>query len=70
LSYISRGKLHDITGAADRALSDFDKAIEIDPMSALAYFERAFHHFISKNDDLAGGMLLKLWRSIRNMSTS
>jgi len=53
MPYIVHGRLHSKMGTGWRALSDFDKAIEIDPMSALAYYQRALHYMGGKNDDLA-----------------
>jgi Tfp pilus assembly protein PilF len=58
----TRGNLHSKMGIGwgsfgagvdSRALSDFDKAIEIDPISAEAHWRRALHHIGRGNDDLA-----------------
>ena len=41
-SYINRGNAYGAKGKLDRAITDFNKAIELDPKSATAYQKRGF----------------------------
>ncbi len=44
VAYFKRGNAHLDLGELDRALSDYDKAIELDPRDAVAYFNRSLAH--------------------------
>ncbi|MFB2917865.1 trypsin-like peptidase domain-containing protein [Aerosakkonema funiforme] len=53
-AYISRGYIRSIRGNKTGAISDFDKAIEINPKSADAYLARAIFHYDNLEDVEAG----------------
>ena len=52
-SYVSRARSFDAKGDHDRALADFDKAIEINPSYANRLFSRGVSHESNNEGDLA-----------------
>ena len=53
LALVNRGRVNLTTGAADRAMADFNEAIQIDPQLALGYFNRGVMFHERKEFDLA-----------------
>ncbi len=51
--YTKRGVEFQLNGQYDRAISDYNKAIEIDPEYALAYFNRGVAYFKTGDYDRA-----------------
>ncbi|MGQ9817796.1 MAG: tetratricopeptide repeat protein [bacterium] len=53
IAYNNRGNAYNFNGQYEKAISDFDKAIEINPVSELAYFNRGIAYEKLKIDDKA-----------------
>jgi len=53
MAYNNRGSAFHYKGQYDRAISDYNKAIEIDPEYALAYFNRGVAYFKKGDYDRA-----------------
>jgi tetratricopeptide (TPR) repeat protein len=60
--YYNRGIARLEEGKHDLAVSDFTKAIELDPQLAVAYGERAVIYFIKKEYD-------KVWENIKKQES-
>jgi tetratricopeptide (TPR) repeat protein len=57
-SYNSRGITYGQKGEPDQAISDFNKALEIEPKFALAYYDRGRSYYFKKEYD-------KSWEDIK-----
>lgn len=53
LVYVNRGFAYVSKGDSDRALADFNQAIQLQPASTLAYFNRAAVYFVKQDYDRA-----------------
>ena len=53
MAYNNRGFTYGKKGQVDRAISDFNKAIELNPKLAMAYNNRGLVYFVTKEYDNA-----------------
>jgi tetratricopeptide (TPR) repeat protein len=62
MAHFYRGRTYLRKGEYDQAISDLNKAIELNPELAVAYAERALIYFIKKDYD-------KTWENIRKQES-
>ena len=60
MAYYSRGNVYTNLGRYDKAISDFTKALQIDPSYAMAYYNRGITYFLKKDYD-------KAWKDINKV---
>jgi tetratricopeptide (TPR) repeat protein len=62
-AYVNRGNAYTYKSLFDRAIQDFNRAIELDPNDALAYFSRG-QAKLNKGDRVGGNADIAKARSI------
>jgi tetratricopeptide (TPR) repeat protein len=64
MAYTNRGSVYGNRDDLDRAIADFDRAIELDPTYARSYLVRGISHFQAGNADRA----IDDWRELLRIS--